>query len=173
MVLAGIGLGLAARALAVATRQRGPGALRGVAIALCAATALAGLLLVLAPRIDHWWLDGLEAAVPAARTLFLDADERETYRDSVEGAERSAAELARVRTMQREAQWGTRPMTEEMQERARQYLAGRAELLAGDRMVIQALRARARERQRWWLGLPLLVAGAGGALALARRGRAT
>jgi len=173
VALAGIGLVLAAHALALATRQRGPGALRGVAIALCAAAALAGLLLVLAPRIDHWWLDGLEAAVPAARTLFLDADERETYRDSLEGAGRSAAELARVRAMQREAQWGTRPMTEEMQERARQYLAGRAELLAGDRMVIQALRARARDRQRWWLGLPLLVAGAGGALALARCGRAT
>jgi zinc/manganese transport system permease protein len=161
------------RALALATRQRGPGALRGVAIALCAVAALAGLLLVLAPRIDHWWLDGLEAAVPVTRTLFLDGDERETYRDSLQGAERSAAELARVRAMQREAQWGTRSMTEEMQERARQYLAGRGELLAGDRMVIQALRARARERQRWWLGLPLLVAGAGGALALARCGRAT
>src|SRR5262249_8646035 len=104
--------------------------------------------------------------------LFLDPDERETYRESLEGAERSAAELARVGAMQREAQWGTRPMTEEMQERARQYLAGRAELLGGDRMVIRALRARARERQRWWLGRPLLVAGAGGALALARRGRA-
>src|SRR5260370_1363166 len=34
VVVAGIGLGLAARALARATRQRGPGALRGVAIAL-------------------------------------------------------------------------------------------------------------------------------------------
>ena len=170
--LAGIGLGFAARALVLATRQRGPVALRGVATALCAVAALAGLLLVLAPRIDHWWLDGLEAAVPSARTLFLDPDERETYRESLEGAERSTAELARVGAMQREAQWGTRPMTEEMQERARQYLAGRAELLAGDRMVIRALRARARERQRWWLGLPLLVAGAGGALALARRGRA-
>jgi zinc/manganese transport system permease protein len=75
--------------------------------------------------------------------------------------------------MQREAQWGTRPMSDEMQERARQYLAGRAELLAGDRMVMQSLRARARERQRRWVGLPLLVADAGGALALARRGRAT
>ena len=172
VVLAGIGLGLAARSLALATRQGGPGALRGVAIALCAAGALAGLLLLLAPQIDHWWLDGLEAAVPGGRTLFLDADERETYRDSVEGARRSAAELERVRAMQREAQWGTRPMSDEMQERARQYLAGRAELLAGDRMVIQSLRVRARERQRWWVGLPLLVAGAGSALALARRGRA-
>ena len=116
---------------------------------------------------------GSKRAVPGGRTLFLDADERETYRDSVEGARRSAAELERVRAMQREAQWGTRPMSDEMQERARQYLAGRAELLAGDRMVIQSLRVRARERQRWWVGLPLLVAGAGSALALARRGRAT
>src|SRR5499426_2407783 len=141
-VLAGIGLGLAARSLALATRQGGPDALRGVAIALCAAGALAGLVLLLAPQIDHWWLDGLEAAVPGGRMLFLDADERETYRDSVEGARRSAAELERVRAMQREAQWGTRPMSDEMQERARQYLAGRAGLLAGDRMVIQSLRVR-------------------------------
>src|SRR5262250_1015370 len=54
VVLAGIGL--APRSLALATRQGGPGALRGVAIALCAAGALAGLLLLLAPQIDHWWL---------------------------------------------------------------------------------------------------------------------
>jgi len=120
VVLAGIGLGLAARSLALATRQGGPGALRGVAIALCAAAALAGLLLLLAPQIDHWWLDWLEAAVPDGPTLFLDADERETYRDSVEGARRSTAELERVRAMQREAQWGARPMSDGMQERARQ-----------------------------------------------------
>ena len=55
----------------------------------------------------------------------------------------------------------------------RQYLAGRAELLAGDRMVLATLCARARERQRWWIGLPLLVLGAGGAWVLARRWRAT
>jgi hypothetical protein len=64
-------------------------------------------------------------------------------------------------------------MTEEMQERARQYLAGRAELFAGDRMVIQSeppSLALSCPRQH---DLPLLVAGAGAALALARGGRAT
>jgi len=74
--------------------------------------------------------------------------------------------------MQREAQWGTRPVTAEMQERMRQYLAGRAEMVAGDRLVLRALQARARARQRWWLGVPLLMLGAGGALVLARRGPA-
>jgi hypothetical protein len=35
--------------------------------------------------------------------------------------------------------------------------------------VLQALRTRARARQRWWLGVPLMILGAGGALSLARR----
>src|SRR6267378_3873540 len=57
VALAGLAVGLAARAGARATRERGVDALRGAAIGLCAAVGLAGLLLLLAPRMDHWWLD--------------------------------------------------------------------------------------------------------------------
>jgi len=92
--------------------------------------------------------------------------------DLLEDVRRSVAEIERVRAMQREAQWGTRPATDEMQERMRQYLAGRAEMLAGDRLVLRTLQARARARQRWWLGVPLALLGTGGAILLARR-RAT
>ena len=173
VALASVALGLAARAAARATRARGVGALRNAAAALCAAMGLAGLTLVLAPQMDHWWLDGLEAWVPGARTLFLRGDELDMHRDSVDGVQRSTAELERVRALKREAQWGSRQVSEDMQERMRQYLAGRAEMLAGDRMVLRTLRARARERQRWWLGVPLLVLGAGGALGLTLRPRAT
>ena len=169
VAVGGVGLALAGRAGARATRERGVEALRGVAIGLCALVGLAGLLLVLVPRMDHWWLDWLEASVPAAQTLFLSADERDTRRDAVEDVQRSIAELERVRAMQRDAQWGTRPVTGEMQERMRQYLAGRAEILAGDRLVLRTLQTRARARQRWWLGVPLVLLGAGGALFLARR----
>jgi hypothetical protein len=56
----------------------------------------------------------------------------------------------------------------EMEERLRQFLASRGEIAAGDRMVLRALRARARERQRFWLGVPLVVAGAAGGLAAGR-----
>ena len=169
VAVGGVGLALAVRAGARATRERGVEALRGVAIGLCALVGLAGLLLVLVPRMDHWWLDWLEASMPAAQTLFLSTDERDTRRDAVEDVQRSIAELERVRAMQRDAQWGTRPVTGEMQERMRQYLAGRAEILAGDRLVLRTLQTRARARQRWWLGVPLVLLGAGGALFLARR----
>jgi hypothetical protein len=169
VLAAAVALALAARGVARATRARGLEALRSTAIGLCAVAGLAGLLLVLVPQMDHWWLEWLEASMPAAQNVFLSADDRDTRRDSEEDIRRSVAELERVRTMQREARWGTHPVTEEMQERMRQYLAGRAEILAGDRLVLRTLQARARARQRWWLGVPLLILGAGGALYLARR----
>jgi hypothetical protein len=60
-------------------------------------------------------------------------------------------------------------MDGEKAERLRQYLAGRAEISAGDELVLRSLRDKARERQRWMLGLPLLLAGAGALWWLARR----
>jgi len=169
VLVAVVGLVLAGRAGARATRERGIRALRGASIVACALVVLAGLSLVLVPRMDHWWLAWLEASVPGTQTMFLTSDERDTRRDTVDDAQRSVAEIERVRAMQREAQWGTRPVTEEMQERMRQYLAGRAEMLAGDRLVLRAIQEQARARQRWWLGVRLAVLGAGGALYLARR----
>ena len=168
VVAAMVGIALAVRARVREARRRGPQALR-VAVVACALVGLAGLSLVLAPRMDHWWLDWLEASVPETETVFLSADERDERREAIEDVQRSLAELDRVRTLQREAQWGTRAATEEAQERMRQYLAGRAEMLAGERLVVRAIQARARARQRWWLGVPLLILGAGGAVSLARR----
>ena len=169
VVAAIVGVALAVRARIREARRRGPEALRGVAVVACALVGLAGFALALAPRMDHWWLDWLEASVPATETVFLSADERDEHREAVEDVRRSLAELARVRAMQQEAQWGTRPATEEAQERMRQYLAGRAEMLAGERLVLRALQARARARQRWWLGVPLAILGVGGTVYLARR----
>ncbi len=59
-------------------------------------------------------------------------------------------------------------MAPERSERLRQYLAGMSEISAGDQLVLRHLRGKARERQRFALGLPLLVVGAGGLYALTR-----
>ena len=70
--------------------------------------------------------------------------------------------------MQQEAQWGAREMPEEKKERLRQYLAGRSEIVTGDRLTLDYLRSQARKRQRFWLGIPLVGIGAAGVFALAR-----
>jgi hypothetical protein len=156
-------LGLGAAGLAGRVRARGVRALGGVGVAASVGVGLAGLLLLGFPRMDHPWLDWLEVAAPAVRLAFLTPGERATDRDSREAIRRGLAELARLRALQQEVQWGTRDMTPEMQERLRQFLASRGEITAGDRMVLRTLRAKARERQRYRLGLPLLLAGLAGA----------
>ena len=162
---------LGTRAAAAAVRARGVAALRPAAIVLGAAIALAGLLLALFPAMDHLWLDALERGLPSVQQAFLTPAERAVRRDTLETLARGEAQLAELRVLQQDVQWGTRTLDAERQERLRQFLAGRGELTAGDRLVLRTLRAKARERQRYWLGVPLLVVGAGGVLMLARRRR--
>ncbi len=170
-VLATVALGLGAHALMQEINRRGLSALIGVGIAGSALVGLLGLLLVLFPQMDHHWLNWLEEAAPTIELAFLTSQERETYRDSRETIRRDAAELQRLRVLQQEVQWGTQQMAADQQERLRQFLTSRSEISAGDRMVLKALRGKARERQRYWLGLPLLAGGGVGALALVRARR--
>jgi zinc/manganese transport system permease protein len=149
-------------------RAEGSRALVGVGIAVFAAFGFAGALLLLFPRMDHHWLNWLENHTPAFKLAFLTSDERQTYQDSADDVRRGLDEMVRLRAMQQEVQWGTREMSEEKQEQLRQYLAGRNEITAGDRLTLDHLRGKARERQRFWLGIPLFGIGAAGVAALTR-----
>lgn len=169
--LGAVALAIATRALIRQVRARGVKALAGVGTVGCALVALAGGLLLLFPGMDHHWLNWLEEAAPAVELAFLTPRERETYRQSREAIGRDQAELQRLRAIQQEVQWGTRQMSQEQQQRLRQFLASRGEIAAGDRMVLRTLRGRARERQRSWLGIPLLATGALSAFVLARARR--
>jgi hypothetical protein len=60
-------------------------------------------------------------------------------------------------------------MEPEKAERLRQYIMGKSEISAGDQLVLLHLRSKARERQRFALGIPILAAGAGGLYAIMRR----
>jgi zinc/manganese transport system permease protein len=169
VLIAGAALALGAIAFVRRLRGRGGAALRGPGAGACAAVALAGLLLLAFPAMDHPWLDLVEAGVPAVRYAFLTAHEREADRESRVALARAAAELARLRALQEDVQWGRRALPPETQERLRQFLAGRGEIAAGDRLVLATHRALARARQRVWLGAPLFLVGAAGAFVLLRR----
>ena len=166
MVLVAMGLGV--RRLIARVREQGCRALAAPGAFVSLVISLVGCLLLAFPRMDHHWLDWIEAAIPQVELAFLTPGERRTWRESRQGIARGTAELARLRRMQQDVQWGTREMSPEMQERLRQFLASRGEIAAGDRMVLDTLRTRARVRQRWWLGAPLFVLGAGSAIALTR-----
>jgi hypothetical protein len=102
------------------------------------------------------------------REAFLTPGERSVRRASTEAIAQGERELGRARALQQDVEWGARTLDEADRERLRQFLAGRSEITAGDRMVLGTLRGKARERQRYWLGLPLVTLGLGAAIALAR-----
>jgi len=150
-------------------RRDGLRALAGLGVGVGSVIALAGVALAAFPRADHLWLDALERAVPAIQHAFLSDHERQVAADARASIARGTRELTRLRALATDVQWGRRDLPPEQRERLRQFLAGRDELVAGDRLVLVTLRARARDRQRFLLGLPLTVAGVIVALA-SRRG---
>ena len=173
-IVASFGALMAAVALALglAALARGGRAARLEAgVALCAAVAVAGLLLIAAPRMDHHWLNWVERGLPAVELAFLSPAERQAWHDSHDAMARGTVELKRLNTLQEDVRWGRAQLSPEQQERLRQFLAARGEITAGDRFVLETLRGRARERQRYWLGVPLMLAGVGGGLALFVRSR--
>jgi hypothetical protein len=118
-----------------------------------------------AERPVHAQLAGRRRA--GGRADLLSRSERQAWGDSREALARGLAELRRLQNLQEDVRWGRVTLSEGQQERLRQFLASRGEITAGDRFVLKTLRLRARERQRYWLGLPLTILGAGAAAWLA------
>ena len=127
---------------------------------LAAVTIVAiGLVLIAFPKSDQPWLDALEKLAPPVQTVFLTEFERGTRADTLRDIDRARDELTRLRALEQDVRWGRKEMEPERLERLRQYLAGRGEISAGDERVLRHLRDKARERQRWMLGLPLVAIG--------------
>ena len=74
-------------------------------------------------------------------------------------AARNDAEIARLAAIREAVRFGARTMDAEADERLRQYLLARQEIAAGDRLVLATLRGRARARQRFVVGVLLVVVG--------------
>jgi len=68
-------------------------ALAPAGVVACSLVALAGLLLVLFPGIDHLWLDWMEEAAPSIELAFLTPGERQIYRESQRAMSGAAAEF--------------------------------------------------------------------------------
>jgi zinc/manganese transport system permease protein len=156
-----VGAALWGQRLVRAVKARGRAELLPLVIAFGIALSVGGALLVAFPRMDHPWLDLVERLAPPVQTAFLTPPELDVRADAVESIGRAEQELARLRKLQEDVRWGVAAMSEEKQERMRQYIAGRSEILAGDQLSLRGLRSTARERQRFALGIPLVLAGVG------------
>ncbi len=158
--LVSVGAAVGAWRLGRRLRRDGPRALAGIVTGGGGVVAVAGAALIAFPRADHVWLDAFEWAVPPVQRAFLSAYERGVAADSHAAIARGVAETQALRASQREAAWSAVRRDPEERERLRQFTLGREELVAGDRLVLETLRGKARDRQRFALGVPVVFAGA-------------
>jgi zinc/manganese transport system permease protein len=97
--------------------------------------------------------------------------ERAAYLEAVVIERRHKAEIDRLYDRERQSRWDGDELTADEIRRMGSMQQTLTEMGRGERFVIDYLRTRGRERERWYIGVPLAALGGIGAAAIARRGR--
>lgn len=144
-------------------------AARALAGSIALILAAQGAWLIAVPAADQPLLALLEHATGIGPEPFLTSTERGVYADAGAAAERYRAAVDRLRGDERDARWQGAGLGDEQVRRIGSFQQTFNEMASGERFVRQHLRAQARLRARWWVGLPLLALGPLTLLARRRR----
>jgi len=145
--------------------------LRAAALVACVAFSVSGLWVVIAPAGDHPLLAAIELGIGPER--FMTARERADYFEAAATALRHEGESDRLTGIERQSRWQGEPLGADEVRRIGSMQQTLTEMRRGERFVMDYLRTRARERERWYVGVPLAALGfAGIALMVWRRRRA-
>ena len=168
LVLAGF-----ARALVFvdAARRRtnvriGAAAVAGAALALILASSV---WLLVDPAGDQPLVALFESATGLQPEVFLQGNDRETYESAQRDMVRFQSEVDRLDAREKAARYEGAPLPAEEIRRIASYQQSFNEMTRGERFVQDVLRGKARERERWTVGVPAALVALGGLALLARR----
>jgi zinc/manganese transport system permease protein len=133
--------------------------LRASGLLLCAAMAVSGLWVIIAPAGDHPVLAAIEMTSGIGPERFMTPRERADYLDATMVERRHKAEVDRLYDLERRSRWHGDELTADEVRRIGSIQQTLTEMGRGERFVADYLRTRARHRERWYLGLPLAVLG--------------
>jgi zinc/manganese transport system permease protein len=136
------------------------GALRTAVRAVAAVFLVgSGALLIAMPRADQPLIDGLEAAIPAMREAYFTSVELAVYREAKQEAARHADEAERLNARELKSRAEGAAIDDMELRKLSSFVRSYAEMRNGELYVMREVRARARERARWWAGPLLIVLG--------------
>jgi zinc/manganese transport system permease protein len=124
-------------------------------VALLAVLA-SGLWLILNPTADQPLLALIERTTGLGPASFLDGSDAATYQEAVRDAARFQQEVATLNAKERAARVAA-PLSDEEVRRVASYQQSFNEMARGELFVEDVLRAKARRRERWIVGLPAAV----------------
>lgn len=135
---------------------------RGVVMAAVGVVALAvlaqGIWLIASPASDQPLLAAFERVSGLGPERSMTAGERRIFAEATETEARNRREVERLRAAEREARWKGEGLGEEDLRRVASFQQTFNEMGRGERFVQDHLRAVARERERWNVGVPAVAA---------------
>ncbi len=137
-----------------------------LSLSLLSLLLLSGGWLTVNPHADQPLLDAIERYSPEVRNYFLTDNERQLAVEAVVGEVEMKSQIQRLTQMERDSRWQGEALTEDKLRELSSYTLSYQEMEKGEAFVQQALRNKARDRQRWVLGVPLMVMSLGGLLLL-------
>ena len=149
-------------------RQRG---LHVGGLVLCLLLGLSGAWVVVAPAGDHPILAMIETATGIGPDRFMSPSERAEYLEAAAIERRHKGEIDRLYDRERQSRWQGDELTSDEIRRIGSMQQTLTEMGRGERFVMDYLRTRGRERERWYVGLPLAAVGFIAAATIARRAR--
>jgi zinc/manganese transport system permease protein len=118
---------------------------------------VSSLWLVFNPTADQPLAAIFEEATGLGPASFLSASEGETYESAARDMVRFQQEVDRLNAKERAARFQGAPLRDEEIRRIASYQQSFNEMMRGERFVQDVLRAKARAREVWIIGLPAAV----------------
>ncbi|MBD2100163.1 metal ABC transporter permease [Leptolyngbya sp. FACHB-261] len=140
--------------------------LAGGQVAVLSLGLISGLWLTLNPHADQPLLDILEAYQPAVRQAFLSAEEQQLWQQSRQGEAQVLAQVGRLNELEQNSRWQGAELSDDDLRKLSSYTLSFQEMDKGEQFVQRQLRNQARNRQRWVIGLPLVLIALGGLISL-------
>jgi len=127
------------------------------------------LWLIVNPAADQPLVATFEGATGLGPEHFLSANDRDIYESAGRDSLRFQAEVDRLNAREKAARYEGAPLPDDEIRRIASYQQSFNEMTRGERFVQDVLRGKARSRERWIVGVPLVVICVAGLLLIARR----
>ncbi len=161
--------GLAKALIFTPAEQRGRNVRNAVAAFAAAVLVLvlaSSLWLMAVPQGDQPVLAAFERVSGLGPEHYLGASDRATFESAVRDEVRYAGEIERLNAREKAARTGP-PLTDDEVRRIASYQQSFNEMARGERFVQDVLRAKARARERWTVGIPAALLALVGLILLA------
>ena len=125
--------------------------------------------LIVNPTADQPLAAIFEGATGLGPATFLSASDRQTFDEAARDAVRFQNEVDRLNAKEKSARFAGAPLPDDEIRRIASYQQSFNEMARGERFVQDVLRGKARTREAWIVGLPVLAISLIGLVLLARR----